>query len=179
MTEYRQRMFIALDLNDADKNALASWYKAQGTPIGRAVPDENYHITLAFLGSIDKLQESKITQFIDSYLSVNHLPIAPHLLLGKLSLFVKPQVAYFPIENLPASLSKLAQALSQYATSIGLFQEQRAYCPHITVARKVKSVAAMTLPNFAISVSSFSLYHSQSTTAGVHYSPVRTWPLIK
>ena len=47
----RARMFVALDLPDAERSGIEAWGREELTdPALRAVPVESLHITLAFLG---------------------------------------------------------------------------------------------------------------------------------
>jgi len=45
-----KRMFIAIDITSADKAAIALWREQHLSLPFKIIPQQNFHITLAFLG---------------------------------------------------------------------------------------------------------------------------------
>lgn len=172
-----KRLFFALDLKTDDKQAIALWRDKH--PItAKPVQPENFHITLAFLGQVT----SDIEKALINHLSqINKPKIATEFVLKitKLAHFKKPQVLYLGFDHFPDELKSLAKALRQLAIAHDIKQESRHYLPHITIFRKVKTLPQFNLPAQLINVSSFSLYHSESTEAGVQYHPLVSWPICK
>lgn len=188
-----KRLFFALDISDKDKKTIIQWRQKHLDnimPINHPVAEGNLHITLAFLGTVNQNQQEVFTEYCDE---IFH-PIIPEynnelsantsfeLSLNTLQLFKKPKVLHLSFNSFPKPLTSLAENLSAKAKQQGLFQESRSYCPHVSIARKVKELTVnpslnMSL-NIPLKVTSFSLYHSQSTPQGVVYLPQNTWSLV-
>ena len=172
------RLFFALDINSNDKQSIACWQNSLNDQSLALVSADNLHITLSFLGQISSAQQHQLTSFVDQQLMPVDVASKQRLTINHLSLFNKPKVLYLGLADTPHWLLILAEKLKQQALSLGIFQESRTYCPHITVARKAKvlpNVAPLTL---TLTVNSFSLYQSLSTPTGVIYQPIKTWPLV-
>src|SRR6187431_1009382 len=61
----RARLFVALDLPDPTRAAIASWGRRElGDPALRTVPPESLHITLAFLGYRPEKQISSLSRIV-------------------------------------------------------------------------------------------------------------------
>ena len=58
-------MFIALDITETDKAKLASWRDQHLSLAFKAIDEQNFHITLVFLGLIDNRQQAHLTQLIN------------------------------------------------------------------------------------------------------------------
>ena len=186
------RLFFALDITDTDKQKLANWRNQQLNLPFKAVASDNFHITLAFLGAVTKEQQKilkdnasqycqKITQKMKAQLKPTAETIQSNTLSFDLcELFKKPKVIFLGITNSPQWLNLLAEQLSSCARNIGLFQENRPYCPHISLYRKANRVPLKPLmQNITIEIKSFSLYESISTQSGACYKPIKTWVLTK
>lgn len=172
-----QRLFFALDISVHDKALLHQWWQQQAIEDVRAITPANYHITLAFLGRLTEKQKKIFIERVTSYTTQNIFASNYTITLTKLDYFKKPQVAYLTFESFPTSLIGLANFISNQAKIMGLFQEDRAYLPHISIARKVKHPLNITQLSHPLRINSFSLYHSQSTNDGVKYTPIKQWTL--
>lgn len=170
-----KRMFFALDIAPKDKAIIASWRSFLETS-AKPVASNNFHVTLAFLGLVPQSIEQKL---IDHLGHANNTGVtkAYQLQLASIGLFQKPQVLYLGFNHFPPELSNLAQYLTDLAKAHKLKQEARTYLPHLTIFRKAKALPLATPLNHQFEVSSFSLYHSQSSPTGVQYLPVATWPI--
>ena len=175
--EDQLRLFIAVDLKEQDKQKIAAWRDKILPDTFRAVSPENFHITLSFLGNITQLQCDSIIDFIDQIIEPSKATLPLTLNLNCCDLFFKPKVLYLGLDWTPPWLYALAKSLKSYVLSLDIFQEQRAYCPHVTIARKATYVPEHSRFNPPILVSTFSLYLSESTPTGVKYTPIHTWPL--
>lgn len=184
-----KRLFFALDINDEDKKAIIHWRQKHldnVMPIKHSVAESNLHITLAFLGTVNQNQQDIFIEYcndifhplIPEYINELSAKTSFELSLNTLQLFKKPKVLYLGFNSFPSTLTSFAEGLSTKAKKQGLFQENRSYCPHISIARKIKALTITPSLNIPLKVSSFSLYHSQSTTHGVVYSPLNAWSLV-
>jgi 2'-5' RNA ligase len=184
-----KRLFFALDICDKDKRSIIEWRKQHLDniiPINHPINENNLHITLAFLGAVNICQQIAFTQVCDEIFhstSSDHFKGLPSissfdLSMNQLQLFKKPKVLYLGFNTFPDTLVSLAEHLSKKAKLQGLFQEERSYCPHVSIARKVTELTHSLSLNIALNITSFSLYHSQSTANGIVYLPLNTWSLV-
>lgn len=179
------RLFFALDLTDKTKMQLFQWQKNNlpvfnllTEPYPKAIPFENFHITLAFLGTIEPFKQSAFSEYVD-HISVElyeNIPIK--LQLDYCGLFKKPKVLYLANSVIPARLKNLAHILHNKAVSLDIHQEHQTYRPHISLYRKALNLPKLLAFNpIDISINSFSLYQSVAKNNGVTYQPIKTWYL--
>lgn len=172
------RYFFALELSSATQALLANWRDQELLLPYKAVPAQNLHITLAFLGALTDQQKHQLIAAVSQIKSSLAKQTNYTLKLNRLNYFKKPKVLYITNNEIPPWLTILATALSQQAIALGLFQEKRPYLPHITLYRK-----ATALPNnlpqgdIDISVDSFSLFQSLTSKTGVSYQAIKRWYL--
>jgi RNA 2',3'-cyclic 3'-phosphodiesterase len=184
-----KRLFFALDICDEDKRSIIEWRTINldnTLAIIHPITENNLHITLAFLGEVTMSQQLAFTQYCDekfySTSSEYFTRLANNssfdLSMDLLQLFDKPKVLYLGFNVFPDTLISLADTLSKKAIEQGLFQEDRNYCPHVSIARKIKKLPTIQALNIPLNVTSFSLYNSQSSVQGVSYSKLNTWSLL-
>lgn len=123
------RAFLALPVAGAATEALL---RLQGTlPYGRPVPEENLHLTLAFLGEADP----NALHGLHDLLSVQRLP-APQIGFGALGTFAEMQRGIVYAEVLPDPILIALQArVAQAARSAGADLPRRRFRPHVTLMR--------------------------------------------
>ncbi len=193
-------MFIALDITSADKAAIALWREQRLSLAFKAIPQQNFHITLAFLGAVNEQQQEDIIklisekhgdvqQGINNFLSGNDtasdtLPLT----LSQLGYFNKAQVLHLMPTTCPDWLPYLVNVITELCQQSKISLENSAYKPHLSLYRKAKTPLVLPSPllsntqlsdNFCqqLNLSSFSLYHSTSSSSGVTYLPTHTWKL--
>jgi RNA 2',3'-cyclic 3'-phosphodiesterase len=132
---------------------------------GRAVEADNLHLTLAFLGEVETMR-------IDALQAM--LPMLPRarfaLALAHLGMFRNANLAWIAPSEIPAALVSLQEALQQRLARAAFRIEERAFRPHMTLARR----CALSLPRQAIApipwdVSTLALMESQAGAAGIRY----------
>ena len=185
-------MFLALDIVETDKAMLAQWRNEQLTLPFKAINQDNFHITLAFLGLINNTQQTHLThsinQQIDSiqqYLSplFQHQSTLP-ITLSEMDYFKKPKVLHLMPADCPDWLLQLHKTLVEISHQCNISIESRPYIPHLSLYRKAKFssnsdllMLNQSLDAQQLNIKSFSLYHSFSTNNGVYYQPIETWLL--
>jgi RNA 2',3'-cyclic 3'-phosphodiesterase len=128
------RLFVALGLPDDLRDELSAM--CGGIPGARWVPEENYHLTLRFIGEVPGWQ----AQEVDEALSGIRAP-GFELTLRGLGTFQKSGrvsalwVGVEKTEPLVFLQSKVETALQR----IGLEPERRRFAPHVTLARTDKA----------------------------------------
>jgi len=171
-----RKLFFAIDISDKDKAMLTQWRNNNLVLPYQAISTDNFHITLAFLGKINSQQQQSLILFADEInkkISVDKR----RLVIDHYGLFKKPKVLYLGLNTVPIWLSELAKQLSEKAIQLDIFQESRPYCPHLSIYRKAKNLTAYLPCELTLTINSFSLYQSISSSKGVKYSPLKTWLL--
>ena len=169
------RLFVALGLPDALCDELSAM--CGGIPGARWVPEENYHLTLRFIGEVPGWR----AQEVDEALSGIRAP-GFDLTLRGLGTFGKSGrvsalwVGVEKTEPLVFLQSKVETALQR----IGLEPERRRFAPHVTLARTdraapEKVVAYVQAHNLfrapPVLVESFTLYSSRLGKEQAVYVP--------
>lgn len=183
------RVFIAIPL-PADLKLKLSIVQQQF----RAIPSEatwvreaGFHITLKFLGEIESARIAPITSCI---LDAVHRYEPFSLTFRGVGVFpheYSPRVLWVGVEEKTGRLHLLQREIELRLTEIGLPQEDRAFAPHLTLAR-LKHVSQRA--KFAeclkghretifgyMDVHHVELLESQLHSAGARYSTVKVVPL--
>jgi RNA 2',3'-cyclic 3'-phosphodiesterase len=178
------RLFVALDLPEPAREALAAFRAAAADPaIWRPLADDALHLTLAFLGH---RPEADVSAIVDGLTSVPHA--APRLRLGAaLGLPPRrPRVLTAEIEDLDGTLAALQAAVSEALAARGLYEpEARAYRPHATVARlrvggdglRARRGGLPAPAPLEFHGEALTLYRSHLRRAGAGYEPLARFPL--
>jgi 2'-5' RNA ligase len=126
-------MFVALDLPEAVRSAIADWGGQELVdPALRVVGPESLHVTLAFLGQTAEEDVGRIAMALEE--SAGPAPLLELLdpvarpERGRARLFALPAISP-GAEQIQARLSELLIAERLYEA------EKRAFWPHVTVAR--------------------------------------------
>lgn len=173
------RCFIGIQFTlvteiDPFRKTIANLAEVKETSI-RLVPDENLHVTLKFAGSIE---ESKLAAIegVMKQVAAQHEPMS---LQSRGMGFFKNSIWVGIEEN--QQLSKLAADLNLACVPLGIAQEEKAYLPHVTVARLAKgakSAVSQELDEFAgkswgeLLVSRICLYRSDTLPEGARYTVI-------
>jgi 2'-5' RNA ligase len=142
----RVRLFVALDLPDRVRKALAAWGRAELVdPALRPIPPENLHITLAFLGWCAEKQVGEIGEAVAA--SVGPAPLVElrdpeqRPRRGRARIFALPAVSP-GTELLEAGLRERLVEGRFYKP------EKRPFWPHLTVARVGREERGSNRPAF-------------------------------
>ena len=178
-----QRLFIALDLPTAVQTSL--YHMACEIRGARPVPREQMHLTLKFIGDVEKqavisLKEAlttiQIPEFNLNLLGIGHFPPRGN-----------PRIVWAGISP-KSELLMLHSAIEQTLGKLGYVKEKRPFSPHITLARlktfhndSVTSFLARYKDFRAESslIESFKLYSSRLTEAGAIHRLESAFPLEK
>ncbi|ASP48331.1 RNA 2',3'-cyclic phosphodiesterase [Cognaticolwellia beringensis] len=187
-----KRMFLALDISGADKAKIAQWREQYLSLPFRAIDKQNFHVTLAFLGLVNKDQQANLEKLISQQHNLIQQQLTPlveetktlSLLLSKVGYFKTAQVLHLMPTVCPDWLIYLNKTMVELSFKCDISIENKGYLPHLSLYRKAKhslSNTNKTLEKTAfkqpLSITSFSLYHSYSSEIGVRYEPVKTWKI--
>lgn len=162
-----ERLFFALWPPDTVRQQIVKRLNSlSGLPAGaRLVTPVNLHMTLHFLGNINK-------QSIDCYIQqAREVKISPfELQLSEIGFFQKPKVVWLGCDGIPPQLVQLQYDLGGYISHCGFQIESRPFHPHVTLARKIyHPVDVSSLEPVSWTVDAFVLVKSITCARGVEY----------
>ncbi len=173
------RLFVGLELPPAVRDGLLD--VMGGVAGARWQRDDQLHLTLRFIGEVDRRQALDIDAALAT---VNFTPLA--LALGNVGSFDRRGridtlwVGVTPQEEVSALARRVEAALARHA---GLAAETRAFMPHITVARFGRSSGSLAgfparpLNAKPFAIPGFALWESQLTPDGSEYAVVARYPV--
>ena len=198
------RIFIGIDLDDEIRGKIARFLEGVSgfAPEARWVRPESLHITLKFIGEQTPEQVEAITQRLRQVQSS-----AFDIRLAGFGFFPTakaPRVFWIGIHAGPA-LAELAAQIDAAISELGIPREERAFSPHLTLARAggrsgdpkwrkgdglnsifavlQKRLAAMgepesgTLSFGSLAADKFILYQSQLSPKGSKYTKLERFPM--
>jgi RNA 2',3'-cyclic 3'-phosphodiesterase len=127
--------FIAVPIDKEIKEKLSWWNKNEQPPFQRFVHKEDLHLTLAFLGGLElsvldalKNKLQKVTR--------THEPFPLTIdTVGHFGQKESPRIFWASVTH-EQKLYKLQNEVYRTCIEVGIELENRAYSPHITMARK-------------------------------------------
>ncbi|MCX7896463.1 MAG: RNA 2',3'-cyclic phosphodiesterase [Rhodocyclaceae bacterium] len=140
---------------------------------GRPTPEENLHLTLAFLGD---LEASHLSALYDIGASVR----APSFVLtiDQLAFWPRQRLAWAGCSSLPAEAKALVGDLQTRLAEHAFPCEGRPFLAHVTLVRRCHDVEAKRLQPLAWPVASFALVESKLAAGGSRYVRLAEWPLL-
>jgi 2'-5' RNA ligase len=179
----RVRAFYALPLSDEARSALvrardALRRRAERSRITvRFLSDDSLHMTVCFLGYIDRERTPDFVELLEASSRIS--AIDTHL--TTLRAFSSPRrarVVVAELEDPGGRLAALARAIALGAEKLGVPLEERAFRPHVTLAR-IKRPADVrdwlehaTLDPVPASFGELVLYESVLDPTGARYFPL-------
>jgi RNA 2',3'-cyclic 3'-phosphodiesterase len=180
-SEPTQRLFFALWPGEEGREALAhATAKAVRHSGGRAVPPANFHVTLAFLGSVLQRRVPEVKRLGTRAAADCPQQRPLELRFESLAHWPRQQIlcAMAAEENPVASV--LAAALKDAAAAAGFTPDLKPFRTHVTLARKVSHAPReCTLREILWRFESFALIDSRTDSEGPVYSVLESYPLVK
>lgn len=172
------RLFVALDLPDDVRAALAAWggrEVARDPEALRAVRPEGLHVTLCFLGDRSEEEIPEIARIVaDRVRPVGELAIAGGAWLPPR----RPGVLVADVADPSGRLAEVQASLAGALEAAGVYApERRAFRPHVTVARVRRGARPHrrdpeTPPARAFAGEAIRLYRSRPGPGGSRYLPL-------
>jgi len=187
-TLHNIRVFLAISLGPAQRSelqqSLNGLKQTLSAPALRWIPEENWHITLKFLGNTDLQQIPMLTTALEDELQ-QHSTF--QLKLTRFDWFpsaTKPTIlAAFPEPC--ESLNRLAMAVDIILTQYGFRPETRNFRPHLSLARTRKGqrpkgieLLPIAIDPIIMGVEKIDLLQSQPKKQTVCYSKLASFPLL-
>lgn len=175
----RARLFLALDLPDRERAAIAAWRDAgiAGRPGLRPVDAAALHVTLVFLGAQpEEAVEAIAAEALDPLRGLPAPVLAP---LGLRPLPPRrPRLYALDLEDRDGTARRVQAAAADALALAGRYRpERRPFWPHVTLAR-VRSGArpapprADPPPRVRFTAAQATLYRSRPSAQGARYEPV-------
>jgi 2'-5' RNA ligase len=168
-----QRLFFALWPTDSVHTALTRVAgEAIGRSGGRAVPPDNLHLTLAFLGSIPAERLAAV------YAVGDGLKFEPFtLVLNRVEHWVTQSLLCATVDRHPVSTGSFVQALNQRMRSSGFVPTYGDWRAHTTLARDVtQRQFSVFIEPIEWRVDDFVLVRSDTSPEGSRYTILKCWP---
>ena len=135
---------------------------------GRSTPPGNLHITLAFLGPLTEADLATVEQ-------VPPIPSTAFTIeLDKLGHWSRSRVLWIGATQVPDELKQLERKLWDALVAVGFERERRPYHPHVTLARKARSVDT-PVHSVVWPVSKLALVESRPGARHSVYGVLREW----
>ena len=183
MTENAVRLFVAIDLDERARLAIARLQQRVVKVLGaersvRMVDSGHMHSTLAFLGEI---AEPAVPPIVDA-LSTN-IDARPFALefqgLGVFPPRGAPRVLWLGVEEGAKEIAEVQREVDHRVARLGVALERRAFHPHLTLARwraahpadRQRALSADPQTAVArVNIDHVTLYQSRLSAAGPTYS---------
>lgn len=169
-----QRLFFAFWPDDSLRHAIIkACRRAVKRSGGKPVPAANFHITLAFLGSLDADGAGKARQAADRVRAA-----AFDLQLDRLGFWSGSGLLWLGATQPPQAARVLAADLVRELRTRGLAPDAKAFVPHLSLARKVLKPGLLgAVPPLNWHVDAFALMRSHTHGRNSEYQLLASWPL--
>ncbi len=182
-----RRIFFALPIDDIASTGLGpvlDLLSAEPRTL-KPVPRTNFHITVKFIGEIDDSRLEQMSNFFDNIKFATG-PIEYNLRrLGAFPSINRPNVLWCGIQANPQKLADIHAPIENLCTDSGFKKDERAFSPHLTLARiKKEARVPQSIIEFLkknseteFGQSSFKeviLYESILKPAGPAYIPIKS-----
>jgi RNA 2',3'-cyclic 3'-phosphodiesterase len=187
------RLFVALQIPDPIRNEYAALIDELRRLDGKAHPKkpkwvrpENLHVTLKFIGHVDPAKLDSIR----TALAVVRSPVEVRLHFRNIGYFPnekRPRVIWGGMEA-SENLAPLAHAVDQQIATLGFLAEERAFTPHLTLARldppgispelRAAIEKQMTHDFGGLHSSEFHLIESKLKPTGAEYTTLRSYSFV-
>lgn len=174
------RLFFALQPSLAQNTALTAYVAPLIAQLeGRAVPAENLHSTLCFIGAVE---EERLDALRAAAASIRGRPV--RLRFDALEYWEAPKVLCATASRDSSEASELSIALGETLVAAGFAPDIKPFRAHLTLARKIAAAQAATVPlplplepSMVMRADKFVLMSSRREDERSIYSAVETWPL--
>jgi len=182
------RLFVAVEIGDTlaaragDVSRELQRRAAEAAPRAKItwVPPDRLHLTIRFIGEIDDANAAAVCKALDRPIPVVHFDLG----LAGAGAFSKsgsPRVLWIGVADGREQLVAIEREVTLRLAPLGVPEEDRAYSPHLTLAR-VREPAGLrtaTLLNGltdrhvgTVRIDAITLFHSKLSPKGPAYTPL-------
>jgi 2'-5' RNA ligase len=181
----RVRLFVALELPEEVREALASWRAPvlDGVPASRAVARESLHVTLCFLGWRWTYEIPAIDEAIADVAGRGGRAARLSVVQGIWLPPRRPRVLAVELADAGRVLGGIQGELSRALQAGGWYEpESRPFLAHVTVARvgrggRVRRDGLPPAPAVEFEGTTVTLYRSRLARGGAQYEPLARFEL--
>jgi len=167
----RRRVFFALWPDATTRRAI---HRATRMAVrhcgGKPTPQDNLHITLAFLGPLTREDLARVERLEPP--AVGRF----ELVLDRLGYWERAQVLWLAPAEIPPVLMELERRLWDRLVAMGFERERRPYLPHVTIARKAQAARGTVAP-VSWPVATVALVESKTGPRNSRYEVLRSWDI--
>jgi 2'-5' RNA ligase len=181
----RLRLFVAANVPDAHLREIEGLTEPLRAAIATArwTPLENQHITLKFLGATSS-EDVPGVRAVCAAVASSHVRSRVWLAgIGAFPNLRRARVLWVGVDDPFRSLARLASDLDAGFRPLGFAPEERAYTPHLTLARLKTPVRIDAVPELRaeelppVSIEQLSLYRSRPSPRGAVYELMDSFAL--
>jgi 2'-5' RNA ligase len=179
--EPSRRLFFALWPDAAARAALAAATReAVSASAARAVPPQNLHATLAFLGSVPERRIAELED-IARRVAEAFVPQCPVTLqFDELAHWVGPKILVALCAAESSAAHALAHVLKTETQAAGFAPDLKSFHAHVTLGRKVDRAPAVVMTHpVQWRFDAFALIESRTAADGAAYSVRQSYLLVK
>jgi 2'-5' RNA ligase len=171
-----ERLFFALWPPAGAAQALHAWAgTVQKSAGGRAIPVDNIHLTLAFLG---ELEPARALDALEAGSAVRAEAFALEFDEGRY--WAHNQIVWAGPSRPPAALLLLVRRLHAALSGAGFKTDDRAFQAHFTLLRDAQPPSAFAPPpRQRMQVDEFVLARSELNSRGPSYSVRQRFPMLR
>ena len=139
---------------------------------GKATARENIHLTLVFLGQVQRHKEQQLRQQL-RMLDFKQFDLE----LDQTGSFTHCRINWVGPGNMPEELKNLHQALKDVSQGLGFHTEERPYKPHVSLLRNADNQINETIEPMPWKVDRYCLIESKLKSEGVQYDLLEEFQL--
>ena len=168
----RLRLFVGFPLPAAAAAAIGRWQGRLPSTMGRLVPEENLHLTVAFLGHRPAGEVPAVVEVLrEAASAARSIALSPRRYRETRS------VGMLVFDDPQDAATRVAERVQKRLERLGVYRrEARPWLPHVTVVRfRERPRLAPDVPQFGpVSPSDLALYHSALRSTGAQYEIVES-----
>jgi len=138
-TEERIRAFVALDLEPMSHRRVARLSDrlrmGSGAPSATWTPTANLHVTLKFAAELPVSAVTPLSEALAPLVEGKPPPPACSLRLDAFPSVKEAKIVVVELVDATGALAKLAAKVEKLTSKYGVAKEERAFRPHVTIAR--------------------------------------------
>ena len=140
---------------------------------GRAIPARNIHLTLVFLGDVERARLPRFESRAQAVVASRF-----ELAVDRVQYWRRNRIVWAGVAHCPPAAAALVERLAAAAAGEGIEVERRPYVPHVTLLRDARRAPVhAAAPAIRWPVARFALVESVPRDRGRLYAPLREWPL--
>lgn len=172
----RLRLFLGFRLPAEAAGELVRWEQRElDAPGARLVPEENLHVTIAFLGSRPAGEVASIGEALRQSVAGVARPV-----LTPVRYRETRSVGMLVLDDEERRATRIAEAAHGRLERLGVYEpERRAWLPHVTVVRfRERPRLKPSIPDLGdVTLSDAAVYMSRLRPTGAQYEVVESVPL--